>query len=261
MAGGPAMGVFHHPPCPRDRIQGGISLPLRESSFSVYVCMMNRRISASGSRRKNVARVVGLTVLAMATMAGLPSTAWALYKVVMPDGRVVYTDHPPSADTRPSAISSSVGTGADVSLPYELKQASSRSPVTLLTAAATCSPCESGRQLLKQRGIPYAEHTVGTADDLAALRKLNGGQTSLPVLQVGKKTLSGFQSQQWNESLDAAGYPKTSILPSTYRYSTPSPLTQPETPQQTVHPTAPASQPSSGTAPSPGTSNPGGIRF
>ena len=40
---------------------------------------------------------------------------------------------------------------AEGALPFELRQAASRYPVTLYTAA-TCIPCDNGRQMLQQRG-------------------------------------------------------------------------------------------------------------
>ncbi|TAG29021.1 MAG: glutaredoxin family protein, partial [Verrucomicrobia bacterium] len=73
--------------------------------------------------------------------------------------------------------------GGDPSLPLELRQAAARYPVTLYTAA-DCPPCDSGRKLLQQRGIPYSERRVTSDEDAQALERLVGGRT-VPSLTIG----------------------------------------------------------------------------
>ena len=41
------------------------------------------------------------------------------------------------------------------------------------------------------------------------LKKATGGDEVVPVLQVGRRALRGFEEGQWNAALDNAGYPKT----------------------------------------------------
>jgi hypothetical protein len=57
-----------------------------------------------------------------------------------------------------------------------LRQPASRYPVTLY-AAKNCPPCDVGRDLLVQRGIPFAEKRVDTHADLEAYVKFSGGRT------------------------------------------------------------------------------------
>ena len=90
----------------------------------------------------------------------------------MPDGTVTYTDRP--ADTG-SARVTSLGRAATppplaVVLPQELRAAVQRHPVTLYTSP-DCAPCDSGRRLLQQRGVPYTERVVTSSDDAAALER------------------------------------------------------------------------------------------
>jgi hypothetical protein len=42
---------------------------------------------------------------------------------------------------------------------------------------------------------------------------LNGGKLEVPVLKLGTQVLRGFEEAPWNQALDAAGYPRTGILP------------------------------------------------
>lgn len=150
--------------------------------------------------------------------------AHALYKVVGPDGTVTYTDRPPAVQNNKI---SSMGAGGTVQteqvLPLELRQAMSRYPVTLYTGEA-CTPCEPARQLLRQRGIPYAEKQILTPDDAESLQRLTGGRDA-PSLTIGAQALRGLSPDVWNSYLDSAGYPRESRLPANYQASGPTPLT------------------------------------
>lgn len=170
---------------------------------------------------------------ALALGAGLSVCALpaiAQYKIVGPDGRVTYTDRPPSDGSltvtdlasagRTSASSQSGPSGP--SLPDALKRVADRFPVTLFTSQ-DCSPCEAGRDYLKRRGIPYVERQVVNSDDAAALERTVGGRT-LPALTVGGQALRGFGADDWASYLDAAGYPQQSQLPAGWEPAPPSPL-------------------------------------
>jgi glutaredoxin len=190
--------------------------------------------------------------------------AQTLYRHVGPDGRVTFSDVPPPAGTaRPAAAGPVAGAASTGSaLPYELQQVASRYPVTLYTGEG-CAPCGSGRALLNARGIPFTERTVSTADDLAALQRLSG-DGSLPFLTIGGQQIKGYSDLEWTQFLDAAGYPKTSALPSTYRRPAPAPLVATRAPaapavagdRAAARPAAPAEVPVT-----PPVNNPAGIRF
>jgi hypothetical protein len=77
--------------------------------------------------------------------------------------------------------------------------------------------------LLTSRGVPFNERTVTTAEDAEALQRL-AGESSLPFLTIGGQRLKGFSDSEWTQFLDAAGYPKTSALPSGYRNGLSGPL-------------------------------------
>jgi len=160
------------------------------------------------------------------TLAALP--AHAVYKVIGPDGKVTYTDTPPPADSKAKVTPVAVGSGGAPNLsglPAELRQAAAKFPVTLYSTPE-CGPCDAGRRLLQQRGIPFAETTLAaTSTDQAALQQL-AGTTNLPMLTVGQQQLKGLAPGEWNAYLDAAGYPRESKLPAGYRPPAPTPLTR-----------------------------------
>ncbi len=151
----------------------------------------------------------GVLVLALAGIA----PACAQYKVVAADGSVTYTDRPRAEpNARITTLSRAGATQpVEASLPLELRQAAQRYPVTLYTSN-DCTPCDTGRRLLQQRGIPYAERRVSSEDDAMALERAVGGRT-VPALSIGTQALRGLSETDWTAYLDAAGYPRASKLP------------------------------------------------
>ncbi len=164
--------------------------------------------------------------LALALFA-LPGQAQ--FKVIGADGKVTYTDREPSAsEGKVVPLGSKAVTAqpaaAEPDLPFELRQASDQVPGHALRHAPTaCEPCSSGRQLLKQRGIPFSEKLVVTAEDSEALERLSGAREA-PTLSIGSQILRGYAAETWVSYLDAAGYPRESRLPSTYQYRAAAPV-------------------------------------
>jgi glutaredoxin len=160
-----------------------------------------------------------LALLLLCQLAAVP--AGAQYKVVTPDGKVTYTDRPvtdPGAKVQPlrrDASPAGPATGQPASpLPADLRPVVARFPVTLYTST-DCAPCETGRKLLQQRGVPYSERSVGSDEDIAALQRLTAGR-SVPALTVGAQALRGFLEADWQGTLDLAGYPRESRLAKGY---------------------------------------------
>jgi len=155
-------------------------------------------------------------VLALFALPGL-----AQFKVIGADGKITYTDREPSAsEGKVVPIGSKAVTvvpSAEPDLPFELRQASAKYPVTLYVTSSACEPCNSGRQMLKQRGIPFSEKLIVTAEDSEAFERLSGAREA-PTLSIGSQILRGYAAETWAAYLDAAGYPRESRLPSTYQY-------------------------------------------
>ncbi len=186
----------------------------------------------------------------------LPSHAQ--YKIIGADGRVTYTDRAPSqTDGRVTALGAHTQlVSPEVELPFELRQPASRYPVTLYVTSGACEPCDSGRALLRQRGIPYAEKQVRSAEDSEALEKLSGGRDA-PTLTIGSQIVRGMATDLWTSYLDAAGYPRESKLPATYVHRAATPVVERReavarpTPRSVAEPPAPPRAPVTS----------GGIRF
>ena len=194
----------------------------------------------------------------VALLAALP--AQAQYKVTGPDGKVTYTDRPPAPSsakvTSLGSRASSVDVATDANLPLELRQPTAKYPVTLYTVNGACEPCQSARQLLRQRGIPYAEKQVQTPEDSEALERLSGGRDA-PTLAIGSQMMRGLAPEVWGSYLDAAGYPRESRLPASYQYAAATPIVERRV--ATTSPAAAASRPDAPTVAPP--ASPTGIKF
>jgi glutaredoxin len=187
-----------------------VKLGMRSAKFGHGVFEAPKRLSTMSS--SHMAGLRDLLMIAVLACVVLPVSAQ--YKVVGPDGRTTYTDRPPP-DTASRVTSLGRASTTEVApqdaLPQELRLATTRFPVVLYTAA-DCSPCDAGRTLLVQRGVPYTEKRV-VSDDDALLLERTFGERTVPSLSVGTQALRGLSPTDWNAYLDAAGYPRESRLP------------------------------------------------
>ncbi len=138
--------------------------------------------------------------------------AGELFRWVDADGKVHYTDQPPPAGAKKVEERKLSGSTIDASeMPYALRQAIKKSPVTLY--ANDCGvPCTQARDHLTQRGIPFTGKNPQTSPaDAEALKKLVGA-SYVPVLVVGGAVSKGYEKGAWDAALDAAGYPKSVLL-------------------------------------------------
>ena len=209
-------------------------------------------------KRHDLARAVACAVLLCASLA---APAQTIYRIVGPDGKVTFSDKPPASADQGKVAATGVGAAAAASvaaLPYELRQASSKYPV-MLYSAPECGACSAGRAMLLGRGIPYTERRVVSQEDIAALQRLSG-EASLPFLTIGSQRIKGYSDAEWNQYLDAAGYPRTSMLPAGYKQPPASPLVAVQKAAKAEEP-RPEPRPEPPPAAGPSPSNPAGIQF
>lgn len=221
--------------------------------------------------------LITLTSLgAASSLLPAASHAQQIYRSVGPDGKVTFSDQPPASGN--ATMKSKSGMDApgtsESGLPYGLQQVVNKYPVTLYSAKE-CDPCIAARNLLVSRGIPFTEKTVDNNESIESLKNLSGA-ASLPFGTIGSQRLNGFSDVEWTQYLDAAGYPRKSQLPSSYRRPPASPLATakaapaPEQTEQTTErlaprtrqapaPAAPAADTVAPAGPTP--TNPAGIVF
>ena len=202
--------------------------------------------------------LVPRAALALA-FALVATSSLAQYKVIGPDGKITYTDREPSSSEGKVVPlgNRAVVAAAEPELPFELRQPTSKYPVMLYVTTTACDPCTSARQMLKQRGIPFNERLVVTAEDSEALERLSGAREA-PTLMIGSQTLRGYAVDVWSSYLDAAGYPRESHLPASYQYRPATPIVDRRESVTARSDTRPEARPTPATPTAPG---PGGIRF
>jgi glutaredoxin len=120
------------------------------------------------------ARCLASMLLAAMAFGSCAVQAQSVYRIVGPDGKVTFSDIPPVSTTgkaTPTVNLLQSGQAEQSNLPLEVRQVAAKFPVTLYVGNG-CAPCDSGRNLLSNRGIPFTEKTVSTAEDAQAFQKL-----------------------------------------------------------------------------------------
>lgn len=163
-------------------------------------------------------------IVSFTAMLGLSQNASAqMYKWVGANGKIVYSDTPPPANAKKlgtKALENNAN-ASNVRLPYELAAAVAKNPVTFYSTP-NCGACNEARNMLKQNGIPFAEKTIKSQEDIDKLKQISS-DALIPLMLINKSKFSGFETTEWRKALSAAGYPETSMLPKDYRYPEPEP--------------------------------------
>jgi glutaredoxin len=144
-----------------------------------------------------------------------------MYRWTDKDGRTHITGTPPPAGAKnvkrlggspdPAESAKPAAGAAASNEPYQLQVARKSYPITLYTTPG-CEACDEARKLLNARGLPFKELSVTEEAQIADLKKV-AGSASVPTMIVGSTIQKGFEESTYQRVLDAAGYPKTGILP------------------------------------------------
>lgn len=147
-----------------------------------------------------------LSILVLLLAFALPlAHAQTMYKIVTPDGRVVYTDHPPTQGkvlktlTADSAPTSALPTSAAEQL-GKLQALRSGAPTSgvVLYSAAWCGYCAKAKAWLASKGIAYREIDIDTPDGLASYAQAGGGR-GVPLLVAGGRRVQGFSPGAYDQ--------------------------------------------------------------
>ncbi|MCB1886787.1 MAG: glutaredoxin family protein [Rhodocyclaceae bacterium] len=120
-------------------------------------------------------------------------------------GRKHYSDQPPPVEVKAEKKRFSAN-GDTEAVPYRVREAARRHPVTLYTGQS-CPLCADARSLLQQRQIPFSEKKIETQEQFDAMTREFDGNGIVPSIQVGRKKFSGYIEGTWKAMLDDAGYP------------------------------------------------------
>ena len=154
----------------------------------------------------------GLLILLLLTSPLLQ--AGEVFRWTDEKGTVHYSDQPPPASAKQSARIQGRGNVIDVDKEsYEARIAREKNPVVLFANA--CGPiCDQARDHLNKRGIAFSVKDPSKEPEIAVELKKLVGSVEVPVIVVGKTHQKGFEPSSWDSLLDAAGYPKTPLIPS-----------------------------------------------
>jgi glutaredoxin len=151
---------------------------------------------------------IALGIVAVAAAGGALAQA-QVYRYTDSDGRIVYSDRPPSGEVKNLQTKKMGSNFITTSEPgYAAALAAERFPVTLYTF--NCGDvCLNAETLLNKRGVPFSIVNVAEAEGQTRLQAV-AGEGVAPVLAVGDKLIAkGFNESRWQSMLDEAGYPKT----------------------------------------------------
>jgi hypothetical protein len=148
---------------------------------------------------------------ALLVLAALSASviAQTTYRWVDDQGKVHFSDQPPPQKIKKVEERKYGADAADLTLSYTVRKAAADFPVTLYTAADCGEPCDSARQLLSARGVPFSEKLIKTEAEVTEYRKVFGGPDEVPAVTIGPFPRRGFEKGAWTRLLDDAGYPRT----------------------------------------------------
>lgn len=146
-------------------------------------------------------------ILAGMLLAVLGNAQADAYRWVDKSGKIHYGDEPPATeDVQVEQKKFGVAPETeDADLPYATRLARQNFPVTFYSAKNCGDPCQQARDLLNKRGIPFTERNLVTKEDIDTFKQKSGSDT-VPALSVGNTWLKDFDTEQWNNELDIAGY-------------------------------------------------------
>ena len=153
-----------------------------------------------------VRRAALLTACVLLTVA---SGAQTVYKSVGPDGKIVYSDQPPTAGHLQKTMKFELASSAlPASAASYMEQFRKTHPAgaapavagkgVTLYSAVWCGYCKQAKAWLGAHGVAYNNIDIDAPGGMAALAQASGGSTGVPVLVVDGKTMTGFSSSAYD---------------------------------------------------------------
>ena len=155
------------------------------------------------------------TVVALAFASASALAADTVYKVVQPDGSVVYSDRPPAAgksdilefrNLPASPLPESViRFRAEIEKSLKARAAALKEPQAgelRFFTAKWCPHCRRAKAYLQQRGLPFTEYDIDTPDGMAAFVQASGRAVPLLVSSAGR--VQGYSEGKYDQFLASA---------------------------------------------------------
>ncbi|HYC45211.1 MAG TPA: glutaredoxin domain-containing protein [Burkholderiales bacterium] len=144
-------------------------------------------------------------IMMLGLLAPLLASAATLYKSVMPDGRVVYSDQPPATGKIEQTFNFSnlpstpmpesvVRYRQELEKGMQKRLANSAAPsgsTPVLFSASWCKYCRQAEAYLAEKRIAYQRQDIDTPEGMKALVQSGSGR-GVPVLLVSGQRVQGF---------------------------------------------------------------------
>ena len=170
-----------------------------------------RRHFRNVAHMKNLRNHHRLWLLLVATaVASSGAMGESVYRSISPDGRVVYSDHPPStgkvqkvysfdnlpASPVPAAVQR-FRQELESSMTKKLSTKSTSTTGNQLFVASWCGYCRKAKAYLNERGIPYQETDIDTPEGGQRFA-LAGGGGGIPLLFSNGQRVQGFSAPAYD---------------------------------------------------------------
>lgn len=146
-------------------------------------------------------------LIAAAIAAGNGAIADNVYRSISPDGRVTYSDQPPttgkiqtifSFENLPaSPVPEALRQDAEARIKKRLASATSPTTGTYLYSASWCGYCSKAKAYLAGKGIPYQEIDIDTPDGKESYSAAGGGR-GIPLLLRKGQRVQGFSTAAYD---------------------------------------------------------------
>jgi hypothetical protein len=85
-------------------------------------------------------------------------------------------------------------------------------PVTIYITTDCGELCDKASALLIERGVPHTQLDAMQPEANQRVTDLTNGQPAVPLVEIGKIVVQGFEEGRWNAALDKAGYPRDAMI-------------------------------------------------
>lgn len=152
---------------------------------------------------------LGLLIIGVAAVFGASAE---IYKHVDANGKVTYSDQPPSNQPNAAKLKirrtevSSIAATHTLSKPGAETTAAAITPAkVVMYSASWCGVCREAKSYLARLRIPYEDIDVDTESGSARFAQMGGG-SGVPVIWVGKQKTVGFTPDRLAEMLRNGGH-------------------------------------------------------
>ncbi|MBH9552578.1 glutaredoxin family protein [Inhella gelatinilytica] len=153
--------------------------------------------------------MIRIALLALAC-AAMPTAAQPLYKSIGPDGRVIYSDKPPTDGSKPSQLHLKVAPPS-ATPPGAVGKAADKKPdspgpalgMVRLYTTQWCGYCRQARAYLFANRIPFLEIDTENPDGALEYRRVRPGSKAVPYLVAGDRSTAGFTAASYDEFFSA----------------------------------------------------------